>query len=51
MLKTRIIPTLLKKKLGLVKGKNFKNLRRVTDVMPLIKIYNKRDVDEIVFRY
>lgn len=49
MLKTRIIPTLLKKKLGLVKGKNFKNLRRVTDVMPLIKIYNKRDVDEIVF--
>lgn len=48
MLKTRVIPILLKKKLGLVKGKNFKNLRRITDVMPLIKIYNKRDVDEIV---
>tara|TARA_B100000767_G_scaffold271263_1_gene296529 strand:+ start:3139 stop:3909 length:771 start_codon:yes stop_codon:yes gene_type:complete len=48
MLKTRIIPTLLRKELGLVKGKNFKELRRVIDVMPLIKIYNKRDVDEIV---
>ena len=48
MLKTRIIPTLLRKELGLVKGKNFKDLRRVADVMPLIKIYNKRDVDEIV---
>jgi cyclase len=49
MLKTRIIPTLLRKDLGLVKGQNFKNLRRVTDVMPLIKIYNKRDVDELIF--
>lgn len=48
MLKTRIIPTLLRKELGLVKGKNFKDLRRVTDVMPLIKIYNARDVDEII---
>ena len=35
MLKTRIIPTLLRKNLGLVKGKNFTKLRRVTDVMPL----------------
>ncbi len=48
MLKTRIIPTLLRKNLGLVKGKNFMEHRRVTDVMPLIKIYNKRDVDELV---
>jgi len=48
MLKARIIPTLLRKELGLVKGKNFKDLRRVTDVMPLIKIYNARDVDEII---
>tara|TARA_B100001057_G_C22783770_1_gene924693 strand:+ start:55 stop:819 length:765 start_codon:yes stop_codon:yes gene_type:complete len=48
MLKTRIIPTLLRKNLGLVKGKNFTKLRRVTDVMPLIKIYNKRDVDELI---
>lgn len=48
MLKTRIIPTLLRKELGLVKGKKFRELRRVTDVMPLIKIYNKRDVDELI---
>ena len=47
MLKKRIIPILLKKKLGLVKGKNFLNLRRVADAMPLIKLYNIRDVDEI----
>ena len=48
MLKTRVIPTLLKKQLGLVKGKKFRELRRVIDVMPLIKIYNKRDVDELI---
>ena len=48
MLKTRIIPTLLRTELGLAKGKNFRELRRVADVMPLIKIYNNRDVDELI---
>tara|TARA_B100000700_G_C14875926_1_gene775649 strand:+ start:174 stop:953 length:780 start_codon:yes stop_codon:yes gene_type:complete len=47
MLKKRIIPTLLWKNLGLVKGKNFNSWRRVGAVLPNLKIYNSRDVDEL----
>ena len=47
MLKTRIIPTLLWKDFGLVKGVEFNSWRRVGSVIPAIKIYNSRDVDEL----
>lgn len=48
MLKVRIIPTLLWKGVGLVKGVAFDSWRRVGTVMPAIKVYNTRDVDELV---
>jgi len=48
MLKTRIIPTLLWKDLSLVKGISFNSWRRVGSVLPAIKIYNSRDVDELI---
>lgn len=49
MFKVRIIPTLLFKDLGLVKGVGFHNWRRVGSVMQAIKVYNMREVDELVF--
>ena len=49
MLKVRIIPTLLYKDFGLVKGINFNSSRRVGSVLPVIKIYNQREVDELIF--
>ena len=49
MLKKRIIPTLLYKDFGLVKGKKFDNSRRVGPVLPAINIYNNRGVDELIF--
>lgn len=48
MLKVRVIPTLLWKKPGLVKGVGFDSWRRVGTVLPAIKVYNMRDVDELV---
>ncbi|MCA0213577.1 MAG: imidazole glycerol phosphate synthase cyclase subunit [Proteobacteria bacterium] len=48
MLKIRIIPTLLWKGVGLVKGVGFDSWRRVGPVLPAIKVYNTRDVDELV---
>lgn len=48
MLKVRIIPTLLWKNYGLVKGVGFNSWRRVGPVLPAIKVYNSRDVDELV---
>ena len=48
MLKVRIIPTLLLKGFGLVKGESFNSWRRVGPVLPAIKVYNQRDVDELV---
>lgn len=49
MLKVRVMPTLLWRNLGLVKGVGFDSWRRVGAVLPAIKVYNKRDVDELVF--
>ncbi|MBI5482355.1 MAG: imidazole glycerol phosphate synthase subunit HisF [Deltaproteobacteria bacterium] len=49
MLKTRIMPTLLFKDLGLVKGIGFDSWRRVGSVMQAVKVYNLREVDELVF--
>lgn len=48
MLKNRIIPTLLLKDVGLVKGKAFDHSRRVGSLLPAIKIYNHREVDELI---
>lgn len=48
MLKARIIPTLLWKNFGLVKGVGFDSWRRVGPVLPAIKVYNSRDVDELI---
>ncbi|MFZ4559427.1 MAG: imidazole glycerol phosphate synthase subunit HisF [Saprospiraceae bacterium] len=48
MLKVRVIPTLLWKQFGLVKGTRFDSWRRVGPVLPAIKVYNQRDVDELV---
>lgn len=48
MLKIRVIPTLLWKGFGLVKGVGFDSWRRVGPVLPAIKVYNARDVDELV---
>lgn len=49
MLKIRIIPTLLWKEFGLVKGICFDSSRRVGSALPAIKIYNQREVDELFF--
>ena len=48
MLKVRVIPTLLWKQFGLVKGVGFNSWRRVGSVLPAIKVYNQREVDELV---
>lgn len=48
MLKIRIIPTLLWKDLGLVKGIAFDSWRRVGTVLPAVKVYNMREVDELI---
>lgn len=49
MLKTRVMPTLLFKEIGLVKGVAFDSWRRVGSAMQTIKVYNLREVDEMVF--
>ena len=48
MLKIRIIPTLLWKNVGLVKGSGFDSWRRIGAVLPAIKVYNMREVDELI---
>jgi cyclase len=48
MLKVRMIPTLLYKDFGLVKGVGFDSWRRVGTALPAIKVYNTRQVDELI---
>lgn len=48
MLKTRIIPTLLWKDIGLVKGLAFNSDRRVGSILPAVKVYSLREVDELI---
>lgn len=43
-----MIPTLLLKGIGLVKGIGFDSWRRVGPVMPAVKVYDSRDVDELI---
>ena len=49
MLRTRIIPVLLLKNGGLVKGKQFKNHKYVGDPINAVKIFNEKEVDELIF--
>lgn len=49
MLKLRVMPTLLFKDVGLVKGVAFDSWRRVGSAMQAVKVYNLREVDELVF--
>lgn len=48
MLKTRIIPTLLMRGVNLVKGERFDSWRGVGAPMQSVKVYNLREVDELV---
>ncbi len=43
------MPTLLFKDVGLVKGVRFDSWRRIGTVMQSVKVYNMREVDELVF--
>lgn len=47
--KIRVMPTLLYKEVGLVKGIAFDPWRRVGSAMQAVKVYNMREVDELVF--
>jgi cyclase len=49
MLKIRVLPTLLYKDVGLVKGERFDSSRRVGGVLQAIKVYDLREVDELIF--
>lgn len=48
MLKVRVIPTLLYRTSGLVKGVGFDAWRRVDTALPAVKVYNMREVDELI---
>ena len=48
MLKTRVIPTLLTNGYGLVKGEKFDSWRSVGSLVPALRVFNSRDVDELV---
>ena len=48
MLKIRIIPTILKKSAVVVKGKNFSKSRVIGPILPILRVYQSRDVDELV---
>ena len=50
MLSKRVIPTLLINKNGdLVKGQSFKNHKYVGDPINAVKIFNDKEVDELIF--
>lgn len=48
MIQTRVIPVLLLKKYGLYKGVKFKNYKYVGDPINAVKIFNEKEVDELV---
>jgi cyclase len=48
VLKKRVIPTLLYKDVGLVKGVGFDSWRRIGDARQSISLYNMREVDELI---
>ena len=48
MLKVRVIPTLLSNGFGLVKGEAFQSWRTVGTLVPAVRVFNSRDVDELL---
>jgi imidazole glycerol-phosphate synthase subunit HisF len=48
VLKVRVIPTLLVRDVNLVKGPSFDSWRAVGSPMQAVKVFNRRDVDELV---
>ena len=48
MLKIRIIPIILKKSAVVVKGKKFSKSRVVGPLLPILRVYQSRDIDELV---
>ncbi len=48
MIKARVMPTLLVKGFGLVKGVRFDSWRPIGSIMQAVKVYNMREVDELV---
>ncbi len=48
MLKTRVIPTILWKNENIVKGIGFNSWRRVGSILPIVKVYSHRQVDELI---
>ncbi|NOH80814.1 imidazole glycerol phosphate synthase subunit HisF [Vibrio sp. RE86] len=48
MLATRVIPTLLMRNTGLVKGVKFKNHKYVGDPVNAVKIFNDKEADELI---
>ncbi len=52
MLRSRIIPSLLVHKKGLVKTVKFNQSKYVGDPINAVKIFNEKEVDELIrFRY
>lgn len=49
MFRTRVIPTLLLQEGGLVKGRQFKKHTYLGDPINAVKIFNEKEVDELVF--
>jgi imidazole glycerol-phosphate synthase subunit HisF len=49
MLRTRVIPVLLLQNGGLVKGEKFKKHKYVGDPINAVRIFNEKEVDELVF--
>lgn len=49
MLRTRVIPCLLLQNKGLVKTEKFKNPKYVGDPINAIRIFNEKEVDELIF--
>jgi imidazole glycerol-phosphate synthase subunit HisF len=49
MLKVRVMPTLLFKNFGLVKGVGFDSWRQIGNALQAVQVYNMREVDELIF--
>ena len=49
MLKTRVMPCLLLRGSGLVKTVRFKNPKYVGDPINTVRIFNEKEVDELIF--
>lgn len=49
MISKRVIPCLLLKEDGLVKGKKFKDHRYIGDPINTVKLFNDKEVDELIF--